>query len=361
MIFNVDAIVSAYKKEHKKPWLVILSGLPSSGKSTIARELEGALPAEVVSSDSIRQEIFGKKYVRSIKTFETAKKRIYENLEAGRNVIFDATNVNRYKREAVLNEDREKYTVATVYMDETEESCMERNNIRNRVQPVPDYEITNAATKLTRPAPEEDFDYRFVVTDKTAKEDADEGSADNIACGYSLESTTQLFEGVIFSVEGRYIIDERGVKIYREIVKHSGASCIMPILPDGKLVLVKEYRSAIGRKAIAFPAGLIDPGEISINCAARELEEETGYKANDIEPVFEIHSSVGFTDEKVSVFIARDLSEGVQKFDGDEFLEVVTMTLDEALQLAFRGEITSAPTVAGLFYLQNNRTRERLS
>lgn len=360
MIFKTDAITSAYNKDHDRPWLIVLSGLPSSGKSTIAQELAEQLPASVVSSDNIRQEIFGKKYVRSIKTFETAKTRIYENLKAGRNVIFDATNVNRYKREAVFGWDRDRYTAVSVHMEETQESCLERNHIRNRVQPVPDYEITNAATKLTKPTADEGFDYRFVVKNQKAEADSGDSRAYPQADGYSTDYVSTIFSGKIFSVEARHITDERGKTTYREIVKHSGASCIMPILPDGNLVFVKEYRSAIEKKMISFPAGIIDPGENSVTCAARELEEETGYKANDIEPVFEIHSSAGFTDEKVSVFVARDLEEGVQNFDGDEFLEVVTMPLDEALRMVFDGEITSAPTVAGLFYLQNNRKREKL-
>jgi ADP-ribose pyrophosphatase len=173
-------------------------------------------------------------------------------------------------------------------------------------------------------------------------------------------NTKSLFEGKIFNVEGREIIDPQGNKIYREIVTHSDAACIVPILPDGRLLFAEEYRSAINGKSIAFPAGLIDPGETSIVCAARELEEETGYKAKDIEPIFEIHSSIGFTDEKLTVFIARNLTEGIQHFDGDEYIELKIMTLEEALSLVFSNKITSAPTVAALFYLQNNKEKERL-
>lgn len=361
MIFNLDIITSEYSKLKalsNKPWLFILVGLPSSGKSTIADELSGSIDnTVVVSSDEIRQELFGDNYVRSIKTFETAKKRIYENILSGKNVIFDATNLNRYKREPVIEQNiRDKYIVSTIYMNEDPKECLKRNHIRTRKQPVPDIEITNGSFKIIAPSSDEGFDYRFVINDKIASLERDEVCENN----YKVINTKPLFSGKIFSVEGRDIIDERGKQIYREIVTHSNAACIMPILPDGRLLFVEEYRSAINGKSIAFPAGLIDPGELSINCAYRELEEETGYKAKDIEPVFEIHSSMGFTDEKLSIFIARNLTEGTQHFDGDEYLEIKIMTLDEALDLVFKNKITSAPTVAGLFYLQNNREKERL-
>ena len=358
MIFNLDKIKETYNANNSKPWIFVLVGLPSSGKSTIADEISGLIKNTiVVSSDEIRQELFGDNYVRSIKTFETAKERIYKNILEGYNVAFDASNFNRYKREPIFNNElRDKYNIATVFLNEKVEDCLNRNHIRTRKQPVPDYEITNGIDKLVAPDESEGFDFRFTVVDSIAYIENDKNKENN----YKLIDKKTLFEGRIFSVEGRDIIDENGNKIYREIVKHSNAACIIPILPDGRLIFVEEYRSAINGKSIAFPAGLIDGEELSITCAYRELEEETGYKAKDIEPIFEIHSSMGFTDEKVSVFIARNLTEGIQHFDEDEFLTLKIMSLDEALQLVFQNKITSAPTVAGLFYLMNNKEKERL-
>lgn len=358
MIFDLSTIEKEYNQNNEKPWIFVLIVLPSSGKSTLAEELSGCIKnTDIISSDLIRQELFGENYIRSIETFKTAKSRIYEAIANGRNAIFDATNLNRYKREPIFDMSiRNQYNIASIFLNEDIKDCLARNNIRERKQPVPDYEITNGAEKIVAPIETEGFDCRFIINHDVAYLEKDSNSSDD----YKVIATEDLFKGVIFSVEGRDIIDERGQHIYREIVKHSGASCIMPILPDGRLVFVEEYRSAINSKSIAFPAGLIDPGELAITCAYRELEEETGYKAKDIEPVFEIHSSMGFTDEKLSVFIARNLSEGTQHFDGDEFLTVKIMTLDEALNLVLQNKITSAPTVAGLFYLQNNKEKERL-
>lgn len=170
MIFNIDIIKEIYEKNKNKPWLFILVGLPSSGKSTIAEEIKKEINnTTIISSDSIRQELFGENYVRSIKTFETAKQRIYENIDLGKNVIFDATNLNRYKREPIFNnEKRDEYIAVTIYLNENPNDCLKRNNIRTRKQPVPDYEITNNIKKLIPPTNDEDFDFRFNVINNIA-------------------------------------------------------------------------------------------------------------------------------------------------------------------------------------------------
>ena len=129
---------------------------------------------------------------------------------------------------------------------------------------------------------------------------------------------------------------------------------------NGKLQMASEYRSPIDKICLAFPAGLIDEGEFVLDCAQRELEEEIGFTSNNIQNLFSVHSSVGFTDERVYVCVATDLIEGKTNFDNDEYIELSELSLDEAIKLVLNGEITSAPTVAGIWYLLAHREAYKL-
>lgn len=141
-----------------------------------------------------------------------------------------------------------------------------------------------------------------------------------------------------------------------EMIRHSGASAVLPILsdPEGEdpqILLVRQYRYASGGYMLEVPAGRPDKdGEDWEVCARRELEEETGMVAGTMEKLTEIFTTPGFTDEKIHLFMATDLTTGTGKLDEDEYLNTEVMHLSEALEKIRDGEIQDAKTICTLFY-----------
>jgi ADP-ribose pyrophosphatase len=141
-----------------------------------------------------------------------------------------------------------------------------------------------------------------------------------------------------------------------EMIRHSGAAAVLPVLDgadsgDPRVVLVRQYRYASGGYLYEVPAGRPDaPGEPWEVCARRELREETGYEAGSLEYLTAIWTTPGFTDERIHLFLATDLTEGETAYDPDEFMELVRMPLSEALRMVRDGEIDDAKTVCTLLY-----------
>ena len=141
----------------------------------------------------------------------------------------------------------------------------------------------------------------------------------------------------------------------REWINHPGAVVIIPILPDGEIALIKQFRYAAGSEFIELPAGKLDSGEDPEECALRELEEEIGYRANKIKFLANIHPAIGFTNEIMGVFLAENLEKTEHNRDKDEFLEIVPTTLTEALNLVWENKITDVKSIIGLLWLQKIR------
>jgi ADP-ribose pyrophosphatase len=143
-----------------------------------------------------------------------------------------------------------------------------------------------------------------------------------------------------------------GAETVREIIRHPGAVVILPLLPDGRVLLERQFRYPNDRVFIEFPAGKIDPGEDPLASAKRELEEETGYTAAEWNFVCTIHNAIAYSDEHLDIFLARDLTQGEAKLDEGEFLELFTATVPELLDMVKRGEITDVKTIIGTFWLE---------
>jgi len=140
----------------------------------------------------------------------------------------------------------------------------------------------------------------------------------------------------------------------REIVRHPGACGIVALTSDGDVLLVRQTREAIRATILEIPAGILDiPGEQAATCAARELEEETGYIASDVKPLGVIHSSPGFTDETIWLFTASAEPAG----DAEHGIEVVRLPLAEAITAIQDGRITDAKTVAALLLVEGRHGR----
>ncbi len=135
-----------------------------------------------------------------------------------------------------------------------------------------------------------------------------------------------------------------------DMIRHPGASAVVPFLSDDEVLLIRQYRYAAGGEIYEVPAGKLDPGESPEACARRELEEETGWRAGACEHLATILTTPGFTDERIHLFAARDLTPAEQRLDHDEIIELVPTRLDEALAMVWRGELSDSKSALALIH-----------
>ena len=143
----------------------------------------------------------------------------------------------------------------------------------------------------------------------------------------------------------------------REYIVHPGAVMVIPLIEvspgDVRVVLERQYRYPVKKVMIEFPAGKLDPGEVGLACAQRELREETGYSANEWAHAGEIYPVIAYSTEKIDIWFARCLTLGERQLDSGEFLDVFTAKPAELLNWCMTGQVTDAKTVAGALWLQN--------
>ncbi|GMU24582.1 MAG: NUDIX hydrolase [Phycisphaerae bacterium] len=160
-----------------------------------------------------------------------------------------------------------------------------------------------------------------------------------------------------FRVERReYDVPGHGL-VQRELVVHPGAVLILPLLSASQVVMIWNYRFAAGAELLELPAGTLEPGEAAIDCAARELEEETGYRSARLEPLCEFYTTPGFTNEKMFVFVGHELTAAGQRLEATEQIRVETMSLRDALGATADGRIIDAKTIATLQVYHYRQTR----
>ena len=162
----------------------------------------------------------------------------------------------------------------------------------------------------------------------------------------------KLFKGKIFTVAEDTIEFPNGSQTKWDVLLHDGAAAIVPIDNDGNIVLVEQYRCVADEMILEIPAGKLDHNEDPALCAARELEEETGYKAKEVVRVGSIYSAVGFSDEVVEIFAAKGLEEGQMNLDEDEYVNVRTYTLEEVIQMILSGVIKDSKTISAIFMVK---------
>ena len=166
-------------------------------------------------------------------------------------------------------------------------------------------------------------------------------------------------------IDGEVVYDGRFLKVQRdriqlpdgkvtdrEYIKHPGAVVILPVCDDGSVLLERQFRYPLNRVFIEFPAGKIDPDEDPLDCAKRELQEETGYTAKDWKFVCTIHNAIAYSDEHLDIYLASGLTAGERKLDDGEFLETFKSTVPEMLSWVREGKITDVKTVIGTFWLE---------
>ncbi|HYP27078.1 MAG TPA: NUDIX hydrolase [Blastocatellia bacterium] len=140
----------------------------------------------------------------------------------------------------------------------------------------------------------------------------------------------------------------QGAEVDIEIVHHNGGAGAVPVFDDGTIALVRQWRYPLDRYSLEIPAGRIEAGHTPEETAARELEEELGYRAGELRKISEFNVAPGYCEERLHVYLATGLAESAQNLDEDEEIEIVRMTLDEALGLVESGEIDDVKTVVGL-------------
>lgn len=134
-----------------------------------------------------------------------------------------------------------------------------------------------------------------------------------------------------------------------DFIHHKGAAAVIPVMEDGRILMVRQYRNALDRYTLEIPAGALDaPEEPGVECAGRELEEETGFRCDHLEWLITLRTTVAFCDERIEVFVAKDLIPSKQHLDEDEFIELKAYTLEELQEKILTGEIEDAKTVASL-------------
>ncbi len=158
----------------------------------------------------------------------------------------------------------------------------------------------------------------------------------------------EIYAGRILTLRLKYLRQADGSTRLREIVEHAPGAAVVAIDAQGLVLLVRQFRPAVEAHLLELPAGLVDPGEQPIECARRELAEETGYSADQLEQLVSFYTSPGFTNELIHIFVASGLRESVVEADEEEEIELVRMPLQRAIDQVLQGEISDAKTVAGL-------------
>jgi ADP-ribose pyrophosphatase len=167
-----------------------------------------------------------------------------------------------------------------------------------------------------------------------------------------LVSAEPVWRGRFLDVRRDTVALPDGQLTTREHIVHPGAVMMVPLLPDGRLVMERQYRHPMGRVMLEFPAGKIDPGEAPFACAVRELAEETGYRAAEWARAGILHNAIAYSNEGIEIWFARGLTAGEQRLDAGEFLEIVIHAPAEVDALAACGDVTDAKTLIGLLWLQ---------
>ena len=164
---------------------------------------------------------------------------------------------------------------------------------------------------------------------------------------------TKAYDGRVITVYDDYVrVGEH--QVHWDFIHHPGAAAVLPVLEDGRLLLVRQYRHALGRYTLEVPAGKRDAeDEDFLLCAKRELEEETGYRTDDLTFLLRINTTVAFLDEVIEIFLARNLKEGQLHWDTDEELGIEKWALDDVLDMIYQGEMTDSKTVSAILAYAN--------
>ncbi len=159
-----------------------------------------------------------------------------------------------------------------------------------------------------------------------------------------------VYEGPVFGVRRDEVLEPGGLRATREVVTHPGSVVVLPVLDDGRVVLIRQYRHATRQYLWELVAGRMDPGETPKRAAARELLEETGYRAKRFSVFLDVFPTPGFVEERMFILLAEGLTAGKAQPEEDEKIEVRAYSMKELKQMIHRGKLRDAKSVAGILY-----------
>ena len=171
---------------------------------------------------------------------------------------------------------------------------------------------------------------------------------------FKLIKSEPVFQGRAFKIRRDTLKTPDGNETKFDIVEHTGSVIIIPIDADGNMLFVRQYRHAAGKDLLELPAGTRDDDEPYEDCAAREVREETGMAAGKLERIGDFYLAPGYSTEFMAVFLATELSHNPLEADDDEFLQVEKISVRDAIQMAERGEMPDAKSLAALFLARSH-------
>ncbi len=166
------------------------------------------------------------------------------------------------------------------------------------------------------------------------------------------KKSTPLFQGCVLNLRKDEVTLPNGETAYREVIEHNGGACVAALDHNGNLLMVRQYRYAAGETMWEIPAGKLEKGEDPMVCAARELEEETGYTAKELIPLGYFFPTPAYCQEKIYMYYAKELTPTKQNLDDDEFLEVDAIPFEKALDMINKGEIIDGKTQLAILKLK---------
>ncbi len=157
------------------------------------------------------------------------------------------------------------------------------------------------------------------------------------------------YSGTMLKMYADTISVPNGNVVTWDFIGHNGAAAVLPVTADGRIVMVRQFRNALDRETLEIPAGgLTSPEESTYHAAVRELEEETGYKSENVELLVSVATAVAFCDENIDIYIARDLVASKQNLDEDEYIDVEIYSVEELTSMIYSGKIRDSKTVAAI-------------
>ncbi|MDR1800733.1 MAG: NUDIX hydrolase [Lachnospiraceae bacterium] len=173
---------------------------------------------------------------------------------------------------------------------------------------------------------------------------------------YNRTKRELVYHGVVIDVYQDTMDFGNGKTAIYDYVHHNGAAAVVPVTDEGKILMVRQYRNALDRMTLEIPAGKLDsPDEEGIECARRELEEETGFRSDNIKWLLNLYGAIGYCDEKIQVFTATNLIPSKQNLDEDEYIDVEAHSVEELKNMIFTGQIEDSKTIAGILGYEVSR------